>query len=125
MTCSVCRYYFCYICNGPVGTCYCDAVPIKSKWLRRLVYIFLITLFFMAIPMILLLATPIGLVIFVMGTIHREYRYSYSSPYHTIKYFIAVPSFMILFYVGCLLNVVAIPIILTLLPFFVCYLIVF
>jgi len=76
----------------------------------------------MAIPMILLLATPIGLVIFVMGTINASQRYS--SPYHTIKYFIAVPSFMILFYVGCLLNVVAIPIILTLLPFLVCYLIV-
>ena len=117
MTCSVCKYYFCYICNGPVHQCYCDVVPVRSKWLRMLGYLFIATLFFMAIPMLLLLITPMALTIFVFAKIQDEYRYSFDG----FKWLCAVPGFMYLMYTGCLLNLIAIPIILTVGPFLLCF----
>lgn len=70
----------------------------------------------MAIPMVLLLATPIALVIFIWGAIIDRFRYDRES-----VYICAIPISMITFYVGCMLNVVTIPIILTVGPFLICF----
>lgn len=70
----------------------------------------------MAIPMILLLATPIALIILVWSAINDRFRYDRES-----AYICAIPISMITFYVGCLLNVVTIPIILTVGPFLLCF----
>ena len=116
MSCSVCRYYFCYICSGPVGACYCDVVSVKYKWLRFLIYIFLATILIMAIPMFLLLATPIAITIFAFKKVNDDYYYTSN------KWICIVPGFMYTMYMGCLLNVIAIPIILTVGP---CILVIF
>jgi len=64
MHCSQCGYGFCYICNGALGVCICDAVPIRAKWLRYCLYTVVFTVLFSAIPMVLVLWFPIALLAF-------------------------------------------------------------
>jgi IBR domain, a half RING-finger domain len=69
MTCYVCNHYFCYLCSSPVGSCVCDMFPVRNNCLRRMIIMIAFVVLIMAIPMALLLTTPIALTLFCFSDI--------------------------------------------------------
>ena len=112
MSCTVCDYRFCYICNGARDQCICDLAPIRNKFLRYIFYFFLVGLFYMLIPMILVFGLTVYGIILYIYLVKRSGEDSG---------FIFCP-LVSLFSLNCglCLSVIAIPIALLVAPFFVC-----
>ena len=118
MTCYVCRYYFCYICEGPVGQCVCDTVPVRSKYLRFLVYSLLFTILFSAIPMVLVIGAPIACTWACLQFVGNDCC-GYNYDHEELK--CVVPGAIVGINCGLLFSPLAIIGALCVGPFFVCY----
>ncbi len=118
MTCYTCKYYFCYICEGPVGSCLCDAVPVRNRYLRFLGYSLAILIIYAAIPMVMVIGLPI-LCIFACLELVGENCCDYSSDDR--RFMCTMPAVCVGLNCGLLCSPLAIVGTLCVGPFFVCY----
>lgn len=98
--------------------CVCDAVPIRSKWIRYILVALLFTILFAAIPMFLVLAVPLGCA-GGFSTCCGENECCNGNC--DGKAILAVPMAICGFNCGIVGSTCAIPAMLLIGPFFLCY----